>query len=81
MVDQFIFATSLLTSRSILLLLYTDPGAGALVWQLVLASFIGGAFYTRHVIRRVKARFAGWKKPGSAVPPSLREPHRSPALK
>jgi|GEM_PF-3644738 len=27
------------------LLLYTDPGAGALLWQLLLALFFAGMFY------------------------------------
>jgi len=82
MVDQSILATSLLTGRSVqLLFFYTDPGAGALVWQLILASIIGGAFYTRLAIRRVKARFAGWKKAESVIPHSLRESQRSAAIK
>lgn len=80
MVVQSIFGVSLLAGSSFrcLLFLYTDPGSGALVWQLVLASIIGGAFYTRLVIRRLKSRLAGWKKAGSAVPTSLSENHRAP---
>lgn len=35
--------------------LYTDPGSGALLWQLLLASFFGGLFYARSFIRRVIA--------------------------
>jgi hypothetical protein len=33
--------------------LYTDPGSGALLWQLLVASFFGGLFYARSFIRRV----------------------------
>jgi len=35
--------------------LYTDPGSGALVWQLLVASFVGGLFYIRSFIRRITA--------------------------
>jgi hypothetical protein len=39
--------------------LYTDPGSGALVWQLLVASFVGGLFYMRSFIRRIKAKMSG----------------------
>jgi hypothetical protein len=29
--------------------LYTDPGSGTLVWQLLLAAFFGGMFYFRRL--------------------------------
>jgi hypothetical protein len=32
------------------LLLYVDPGAGSLIWQLLLAAFFGGLFYFRKLI-------------------------------
>jgi hypothetical protein len=38
--------------------LYTDPGSGALVWQLLVASFVGGLFYMRSFIRRIKAKMS-----------------------
>lgn len=42
------------------LLLYADPGSGALIWQLIVAALIGGAFY----LRRFKERFFSfWKSP------------------
>ena len=31
---------------------YTDPGSGALIWQMLVAGFVGMAFYFR--------RFATW---------------------
>jgi hypothetical protein len=34
--------------------LYTDPGTGAMLWQLLAAAFIGGAFYFRHYLARIK---------------------------
>jgi hypothetical protein len=39
--------------------LYTDPGSGALLWQLLIASFFGALFYTRSFIRRVIANISG----------------------
>jgi len=33
--------------------LYTDPGSGALLWQLMLAAIFGALFYARLFIRRV----------------------------
>ncbi len=48
---------SLLTYSSIFAY-YTDPGAGTLVWQLLLAAFFGGMFY----IRRLKDLVINRKK-------------------
>jgi hypothetical protein len=45
----------------ILAFLYTDPGSGALIWQLVVASFVGGLFYLRSFIRRIAAMMSGGK--------------------
>jgi hypothetical protein len=39
--------------------LYTDPGSGALVWQLLVASFLGGLYYIRSFIRRIAAMISG----------------------
>lgn len=39
--------------------LYTDPGSGALIWQLLVASFVGGLFYIRSFIRRITAKMSG----------------------
>jgi hypothetical protein len=39
-------------------LLYTDPGSGTLIWQLLLAAVFGGMFYLRRLkeflVRRKK---------------------------
>jgi hypothetical protein len=37
----------------------TAPGSGALVWQLLVASFFGGLFYIRSFIRRIAAMMSG----------------------
>jgi hypothetical protein len=40
------------------LFLYTDPGSGTLIWQLLLAAFFGGMFY----VRRLKDYFLRRRK-------------------
>jgi hypothetical protein len=44
-----------------LAILYTDPGSGALIWQLLVASFVGILFYVRSFIRRITAMMPGRK--------------------
>ncbi len=43
------------------ILLYTDPGTGAMLWQLTAAAFIGLAFYFRHYVSRIKVVFTAMK--------------------
>ena len=43
------------------ILLYTDPGTGAMLWQLLAAAFIGGAFYFRHYATKVRVLFTSKK--------------------
>lgn len=38
-----------------IILLYVDPGSGAMIWQLLVAAGLGVAFYFRHYIGRVRA--------------------------
>ena len=38
---------SLKHSTVIYSFIYTDPGSGTLIWQLLLAAFFGAAFYFR----------------------------------
>lgn len=33
---------------------YGDPGSGTLIWQLLLASVVGAAFYVRFYFRRIR---------------------------
>jgi hypothetical protein len=81
MLVNAIFASALSSgSTHFSFLFYTDPGAGALVWQLLLASMVGGAFYARLIIRRLKARFTGLKA-GSAQQVSLNSGPHSRAIK
>ena len=32
---------------------YTDPGSGALIWQLLLAASFGAVFYVRKLLARI----------------------------
>jgi hypothetical protein len=41
--------------------LYTDPGTGAMLWQLSAAAFVGLAFYFRHYVSRIKVVFTAMK--------------------
>jgi hypothetical protein len=36
------------------LALYADPGSGALIWQLLVGSLVGLAFYFRIFFKRLK---------------------------
>lgn len=45
------------------MLLYVDPGSGAMVWQLLLALFFGAAFYFSRLKSWATTRLNNWKKP------------------
>ena len=59
----------ILTSTVLLLVIappafaYSDPGSGALVWQLALACFASGLFYLYRLIRWIRSRS------GDQIPP------------
>jgi len=40
---------------------YTDPGSGALIWQMLVAGFFGAMFYFRNMLAWVR-RKTGDKK-------------------
>jgi hypothetical protein len=44
------------------ILLYTDPGSGAMIWQLLVAAGLGVAFYFRHYLSRIKAIISARKE-------------------
>jgi hypothetical protein len=35
---------------------YTDPGSGALIWQMLAAGFVGAAFYFRRFLTWLKGK-------------------------
>jgi hypothetical protein len=35
---------------------YTDPGSGALLWQLLVAGFVGGMYYFRNILDRLRGK-------------------------
>jgi hypothetical protein len=45
-----------------LILLYTDPGTGAMIWQLLVAAGLGAAFYFRHYVNRVRTLLSAKKQ-------------------
>lgn len=45
-------------------LLYTDPGTGAMIWQLLAAAGLGAAFYFRHYLGRLRALLSTRKNRG-----------------
>jgi hypothetical protein len=60
-------STLRLASRAFLLLLlltavereasgYTDPGSGALLWQVLVAGFVGGMYYFRNILQRIRGK-------------------------
>ncbi len=36
-------------------LAYSDPGSGALIWQMMVASLFGGMFYFRKVVEKIRS--------------------------
>jgi hypothetical protein len=46
-----------------LMLLYTDPGTGTLILQLLIAAFFGAFFYIRFFTRRARSFFFRQRKP------------------
>lgn len=44
------------------LLLYTDPGMGAMIWQLAAASLLGAAFYFRQYFGKLKTSLTSRRK-------------------
>ncbi len=48
-------------------LLYTDPGTGAMIWQLLIAAGLGATFYFRHYIVKVRALLSARKNRGREI--------------
>jgi hypothetical protein len=46
---------------------YVDPGVGSLLWQIVVAGFVGALFYVRRLLGSLLAR----KKEGKPSQPPL----------
>ena len=44
---------------------YTDPGTGALIWQMLIAASVGVMFYARRALNWVRELF-GKRRPPSA---------------
>ena len=40
-------------------MLYTDPGSGVLLWQILAAGVVGAMFYVRKVIAFLRGKSSG----------------------
>ena len=47
--------------------LYTDPGTGAMVWQLLVAAGLGAVFYFRHYLSKIRTLLSDRKKRGQEI--------------
>jgi hypothetical protein len=64
---------------------YTDPGTGALILQLLVAAFLGVAFYLRYFTKRARNLFSRKRKDedsldadapsGAELPPTSSDSH------
>ena len=52
------------------LFLYADPGSGTLIWQLLVAAFLGLMFYARFFVHKIRNAFSS-KKIGTQSPEIL----------
>jgi hypothetical protein len=41
---------------------YIDPGSGAFIWQLIVASTVGALFYVRNILRSIATWIAFFKR-------------------
>jgi len=47
---------------------YTDPGTGALIWQMLLATSVGAMFYARRIVNWMRGLLNRRPTPGAAGP-------------
>lgn len=52
-VSSFFVVAATISSR-IFVLFYSDPGSGAMLWQMIAAFFVGGLFYATFAFNKVK---------------------------
>lgn len=55
-VDVLVLAALALWGAEAPLQAYIDPGSGALIWQALVAGFVGAAFYFRRFFSRIFSR-------------------------
>jgi hypothetical protein len=48
------FVVAVSSFSRLFFLFYTDPGSGAMLWQLVAAFFVGAMFYVTFAYRKIK---------------------------
>ena len=48
------FVAAATFSCRIMMLFYSDPGSGAMLWQMIAAFFVGGLFYVTFAYNKMK---------------------------
>ena len=48
------FVATATNSFRIFVFFYSDPGSGAMLWQMIAAFFVGGLFYATFAFNKVK---------------------------
>lgn len=61
-----LLATLLLLLAAQPLQAYTDPGSGALLWQLIAGALVGGLFYINRLKSWILRAFSGTTQPSKA---------------
>jgi len=51
-----LLALALLSAAEVPADAYTDPGSGALLWQILVAGFVGALFYVRKIASWLKGK-------------------------
>lgn len=54
-----------------LFMLYTDPGSGALLLQILIAGLLGGVFYLRRFKGKILRLFASKKAENGKLPENI----------
>jgi hypothetical protein len=54
--DMFVLAALAVWGAETRVLAYIDPGSGALIWQAIVAGFVGAGFYFRRYFGRFFSR-------------------------
>jgi hypothetical protein len=60
---------------------YVDPGLGALIWQSIVAAFVGFFFYLKKTRRWIVAAFRKMLGRGETKNPDAAVPAETPAAK
>ena len=65
-ISAVLFVELATISTRIFLLFYSDPGSGAMLWQMIAAFFVGGLFYLTFAYQKLKSFILGILSTGDA---------------